>query len=301
MDIFQSHPMSTTSSTSSITPSDSVSAAANTNHSEDTATNRTSWVWQYFSQVKQGDTFVNKCRANKGHIDKVNTDPEAPVIVCDESMAVDKNGSTKSMSRHLSRAHHIEPPINTSQNTLTGWSATGKMAHVSVFFVLYRFFSSFLSILSRSHLTNIQSAIFPDGSTQQEEPHQCSHPAHCQSRATGLSCRCPRIPRTPLLDQPSYCPHPIKTNRYHRRYCISIPNCSQPSLLPFLVTRLHQHHLRRVDISKNGPDARNYSSLDERRFHNEVCCLVFEGDRWKSHRSELGRPRQALTRSIQHK
>jgi hypothetical protein len=137
--------MSTTSSTTSITPSDSVSAAASahTNNTEDTATNRTSWVWQYFSQVRENNILVNKCLANKGHIDKVNSDPDAPVIVCNESMLVDKNASTKMMSRHLSRAHHIEKPIYTSQSTLTGWSATGKISNVSMFvFFLFLFFLS---------------------------------------------------------------------------------------------------------------------------------------------------------------
>jgi hypothetical protein len=126
-------PMSTVSSTTSITPSESVSAA-HTNDSDNTATNQTSWVWQYFAQIKDKDGILkNMCRANKGFIDQANNDPDAVVVVCDEATAVDKTSSTKTMIRHLQRAHHIETPIETSQGTLTGWGAGGKIANVSFF------------------------------------------------------------------------------------------------------------------------------------------------------------------------
>lgn len=136
------HSMSTTSSTTSITPSDSILAAAGASavESDDTATNRTSWVWQYFSTVTFPDkTIKNVCRANRGFHDKPQ-DLDAPVVVCQEAITIDKSSSTRSMARHLSRAHRIEPPINTTQQTLTSFTETGKNSNVS--FTLFSFISS---------------------------------------------------------------------------------------------------------------------------------------------------------------
>lgn len=147
----QAH-MSTTSSTHSITPSESISAVASAVPSYNTATNRTSWVWQYFSTVTFKDkTAANVCRANKGFIDKP-PDLEAPIVVCQEKLSIDKSSSTKSMIRHLSRAHHIEAPIDTSQQTLTAFSSTGKTTSVSLIYLIFNqpfLIFSFLILLSR--------------------------------------------------------------------------------------------------------------------------------------------------------
>jgi hypothetical protein len=120
--------------TPSITPSDSISSVSEV-ASDATATARSSWVWQYFVQRRIEGTLKNVCTAKEGFIDTVaaaaEEDPDAPIALCNRQMALDKHSSTKSMIRHLSRCHHIEPPVITDQQTMTAYFMDGIMAKVS--------------------------------------------------------------------------------------------------------------------------------------------------------------------------
>lgn len=121
-----------TTSSSSITPSDSISEVA----SDTTTTARSSWVWQYFAQEDQNGVKKNFCRASRGFIDALNPseDHETPAGICNVALAIDKYASTKSMIRHLSRAHHIEPPIQTGQPTVAAFYIDGEPVQVSLNF-----------------------------------------------------------------------------------------------------------------------------------------------------------------------
>jgi hypothetical protein len=60
-------------------------------------------------------------------------------MLCNRQMAIDRHASTKSMIRHLSRCHHIEPPVNTEQHTMTAYFIDGRMANVSYFNIILFF------------------------------------------------------------------------------------------------------------------------------------------------------------------
>jgi hypothetical protein len=132
-------PLSPTTS-NSITPSDSVSAV----DSDHSTAVRSSWVWTYFITKPDNEGVMkNFCQAKEGFIDSVSasdTDPTTSVPLCNEPMAIDKNSSTKSMSRHLSRAHHITRPIETEQPVLPAFYINGSSNPVSDFISLFLFF-----------------------------------------------------------------------------------------------------------------------------------------------------------------
>ena len=123
--------VSTHQASSSIAPSDSISEAI----SEATTTIRSSWVWQYFAKEMVQGQMKNVCRSKEGFTDTPilpTDDADAPIILCNKSMALDKQGSTKSMIRHLERCHHIFPPVNTNQQTLSMIFTSGKLPKVSL-------------------------------------------------------------------------------------------------------------------------------------------------------------------------
>jgi hypothetical protein len=112
----------------SIAPSDSVSEVG----SNTTATARHSWVWQYFTTTDVEGIMKNVCGAKQGFIDSpTDNNPDAPIVICNQALAIDKSASTKSMSRHLSRYHHIEAPVQTEQHTLAAFFDDGKVQKVS--------------------------------------------------------------------------------------------------------------------------------------------------------------------------
>lgn len=284
-------PMSTASSAASISAVASAWGSAQTNDTDDTATNRTSWVWQYFSQVKQGGIVKNMCCANKGVVGKVNDDPDAPVVVCNEPIAVDKNASTKSMIHHLSCSHHIEKPIETSQQTLTGFVATGRSVNVSLLFL-----SFFICYPHCATLTD--TFCFQVGTAQQEKPHQCSYPAYCTLRAPSLACGCPQIPWALVLDQSSSFTNPVKTNCNLWRYSRSILSILQSSQWPFLVSGTYQYQVWWLDITQQCTNAWNYGALDVWRVFYAICSFSFEGNWRRAYRSKHSCPRQEYIGSV---
>lgn len=121
-----------TTSSTSLAPSESVSEIA----SDTTTAVRSSWVWKYFVQEEVDGIMKNVCQAKEGFITSLlstNADPDAPAAICHKGLVIDKNSSTKSMSRHLSRAHHIETPVQTEQATLPSYFADGKVGRVRFF------------------------------------------------------------------------------------------------------------------------------------------------------------------------
>lgn len=143
---------------STICPSDSISEY----QSDSTTVARSSWVWQYFTQQELEGTLKNICRAKEGFVDNYlsnndTEDPEAPILICNKSMAIDKTGSTKSMIRHLSRCHHIKPPVNTDQQTIAAFFMDGKLTKVS--FYLFEPFDS-IHFLHLHYLFRLLSYLF---------------------------------------------------------------------------------------------------------------------------------------------
>jgi hypothetical protein len=73
-------------------------------------------------------------RASRGFVDSVPADQSEVREVCNKGLAIDKNGSTKSMARHLDRYHHITKPVATDQPTVAAFYIDGEPVKVSFFF-----------------------------------------------------------------------------------------------------------------------------------------------------------------------
>jgi hypothetical protein len=139
------------SSASSIAPSDSISEVVSevvSEVSDATTTTRSSWVWKYFVTELVDQEMKNVCKAMKGFIDTVRDDNSPVGDVCGTPFAIDKNGSTKSMSRHLDRSHHILKPVQTNQPTVAAFYIDGEPIKVSFFYNYLFKLSSFSYIFS---------------------------------------------------------------------------------------------------------------------------------------------------------
>lgn len=80
-----------------------------------------SWVWAHFHTVTTNGVKKHLCQAQLPTGDRCNT-----------PMQPDKTGSTKALSRHLNRRHHIFQGTDVDSGIMQNFLERGKIIHVSM-------------------------------------------------------------------------------------------------------------------------------------------------------------------------
>jgi hypothetical protein len=98
--------------------SSGIEALPSPSDSASQGTTKKSWVWQYFKPTTINGVSYNVCQVNK---------TPGGTNLCLAKLAIDKKGSTKSMSNHLDQQHRVYKG-KSDAGVITKFIKTGKIA-----------------------------------------------------------------------------------------------------------------------------------------------------------------------------